>query len=79
MAEPRKTSMLNQWNTTTTTLLLDRAKDRIRKDFADEEISNWPGSMRRTREINRNKFYGGVVIGTVVGVWYLLWVVILGQ
>ena len=35
---------------------------RIQDDFLDEEISNFPGRTRRTRELNRNKFYGGIVI-----------------
>ncbi len=45
--------------------------DRIRDDWADEEIRNWPGETRRTREFFRNKFYGGIVIGTFVIIWYI--------
>lgn len=51
---------------------IDDITTRIQEDFTDEDISNWPGRQRRTREIFRNKFYGGIVIGGVVLLWYLL-------
>jgi len=55
---------------------IDTITHRIQEDFLDEEISNFPGKTRRTRELNRNKFYGGIVIGVVVLVWYILEVTI---
>ena len=48
--------------------------DRIRDDWSDEEIRNWPGKTRRTREFFRNRFYGGIVIGTFVIIWYIFFV-----
>lgn len=62
-------------NKKSTFLDTDRILDRIREDFDDDTnngIQNWPGELRRTREFNRNKFYGGVVIGIIALVGYLL-------
>jgi hypothetical protein len=55
---------------------IDAITHRIQEDFSDEEIGNFPGRTRRTRQINRNKFYGGIVIGFVVFVWCILEVAI---
>lgn len=48
--------------------------NRIRDDWTDEEIRNWPGKTRRTREFFRNRFYGGIAIGTFVILWYIFFV-----